>query len=217
MERKLTKVEAIKKLMEDNGGLATWEIIYNEIEKYYPNAKKSDDWKAGLRGVLYRDIGKNFKKIGDGIYTLLNYDEKDLVLDKDKKIIDITEKDIISSIRIGQQFFRNKLLKSLRFCPITGINEIRILVASHIKPWAMSSNQERLDIFNGFVFTPTFDKLFDSGFITFTNDKEILISKELSRENVIKLGIRPYQKIERLPINKRENYLSYHRDKIFKR
>ena len=39
----MTKVEAIKKLLEDNGGIATWEIIYNEIEKYYPKAKVSHE------------------------------------------------------------------------------------------------------------------------------------------------------------------------------
>jgi putative restriction endonuclease len=211
-----TKVEAIKKLMKDNGGLATWEIIYNEIEKYYPYAKKSKEWQAGLRGVLYRDLGKNFKRIGEGIYTLLDYDEKRLVLDKDKKIIKDTEKDIMSHIRIGQQFFRDRLIKSLKSCPITGINETKILVASHIKPWAMSSNQERLDILNGFIFTPTFDKLFDTGLISFTNEKELLISKELSKDNINKLGITHYQRIEKLPINGRENYLLYHRDKIFR-
>jgi hypothetical protein len=213
----LTKVEAIKRLMEENGGLATWEIIYNEIEKYYPLAKKSKEWQAGLRGVLYRDLGKSFKRIGDGIYTLLTYDEKNLILDQNKNIIKNTEKDIMSSIRIGQQFFRDKLIKSLKSCPITGINETKILVASHIKPWAMSSNQERLDILNGFIFTPTFDKLFDTGLISFTNEKELLISQELSKENINKLGINAYQKIEKLPINGRENYLLYHRDKIFRR
>jgi hypothetical protein len=31
----MTKVEAIVKVMRDNGGLANWSIIYNEIEKYY--------------------------------------------------------------------------------------------------------------------------------------------------------------------------------------
>ncbi len=40
----MTKVEAIKQLLKDNGGIATWEIIYNEIEKYYPDAKKSREW-----------------------------------------------------------------------------------------------------------------------------------------------------------------------------
>lgn len=35
----MTKVEAIEKVMMDNGGTASLEIIYNNICKYYPTAK----------------------------------------------------------------------------------------------------------------------------------------------------------------------------------
>jgi len=89
----MTKVEAIKKVMEDNDGVATWEIIYNEIETYYPKAKVSKEWQAGIRGVLYRDIGKNFKKIGDSIFALIDYNEKRLVIDT----LSDTTKDVITS------------------------------------------------------------------------------------------------------------------------
>ena len=66
----MTKVEAIKKVLEDNGGIATWEIIYNEIERYYPMAKASMEWQAGIRGVLYREIKnqRNFKKVDESTY-----------------------------------------------------------------------------------------------------------------------------------------------------
>lgn len=59
----MTKVEAIKKLMEDNEGVASWQYIYDNMEKYYPVAKTSQEWQAGIRGVLYREIrnNKNFK------------------------------------------------------------------------------------------------------------------------------------------------------------
>ena len=72
----MTKVEAIRKLMEDNDGSITWEMIYNNIEKYYPAAKSSKEWQAGLRGVLYRELGKRFKKIGLGIYALVDFKEE---------------------------------------------------------------------------------------------------------------------------------------------
>lgn len=74
----MTKVEAIKKVLEDNGGTASLTDIYNNIEKYYPTAKSSEQWEAGIRGVLYREIRnkKLFKKIGLSIYALSDYQEE---------------------------------------------------------------------------------------------------------------------------------------------
>ncbi len=45
----------------------------------YPDAKKSKEWKAGIRGVLYRDIAKTFKKIDDGLFSLLNFQEEEYI------------------------------------------------------------------------------------------------------------------------------------------
>lgn len=73
-----TKVKAIKKVLEEFDGVATWDQIYDNIEKYYPTAKVSKEWKAGIRGVLYREIknNRNFKKIGFGIYAIKEYEEE---------------------------------------------------------------------------------------------------------------------------------------------
>ena len=74
----MTKVDAIKKLMKDNGGVAAWRYIYDNIEKYYPAAKVSQEWQAGIRGVLYREIrnNKNFKQIGFGTFALRKYEQE---------------------------------------------------------------------------------------------------------------------------------------------
>ena len=65
--------------MEDNGGSVTWQTIYSNIEKYYPAAKSSQEWQAGIRGVLYREIkhNRNFKKTGLGIFALKEYEEEE--------------------------------------------------------------------------------------------------------------------------------------------
>ena len=74
----MTKVEAIAKVMEDNGGTASLNVIYNNITKYYPTAKDSAAWQEGIRGVLYREIRNNrrFKKIGISIYAIEDYKEE---------------------------------------------------------------------------------------------------------------------------------------------
>lgn len=82
------------------------------------------------------------------------------------------------------------MLKNLKRCPITNLDEKKLLIASHIKPWVHCDNTDRLDINNGFLLSPLFDKLFDKavGLITFTPNKEILISHKLSKENIARLG-----------------------------
>ena len=71
----MTKVQALINLMQDNGGLASWQYIYDNIEKYYQGITSSKEWQAGLRGVLYREIrnGVNFKKVGLGLFGLADY------------------------------------------------------------------------------------------------------------------------------------------------
>ena len=83
-DKMTTKVEAIKKLIQDFNGVASWEQIYNNIEKYYPAAKTSKEWKAGIRGVFYREIKnkKNFKKVGLGLYALEDYKEENILEEK---------------------------------------------------------------------------------------------------------------------------------------
>lgn len=84
----VTKVEAIKKVIQEFEGVANWEQIYNNIEKYYPAAKVSKEWKAGIRGVLYREIKnkRNFKKVGLGLYALKNYKEENILEEKKDKV-----------------------------------------------------------------------------------------------------------------------------------
>lgn len=69
----MTKVEAIKKVMEANGGSATLKQIYAQAKKYKPDIDQARDWKAGLRGVLYREVRNNrtFKKEHEATYAIL--------------------------------------------------------------------------------------------------------------------------------------------------
>ena len=63
------------------------------------------------------------------------------------------------------------------------------LIASHIKPWRESNNQERLFEGNGLLLTPTVDHLFDRGFISFENNGELLISPVAHEDSMNKMGI----------------------------
>ncbi len=119
--------------------------------------------------------------------------------------------------RQGQGKYRERLLDECPFCPITMVADERLLIASHIKPWAVSDDKEKIDPKNGFMFTPLYDKLFDRGFITFTNDRHMILSNWISKNTYDKLGIVDNAFYQMLPIDeKRIYYLEYHRASVFK-
>lgn len=126
------------------------------------------------------------------------------------------EKKQIQYARVGQGRYRKALLSECPFCPITLVSDDRLLIASHIKPWVASPDAEKTDPKNGFMFTPTYDFLFDRGFITFTDDKRMLVSPWLSKMTCSKLNIADDKKYNLLPVEGRELYLEYHRKNVFK-
>ena len=143
-------------------------------------------------------------------------DEPELINDIEKiidsKIPISTEKQNLVKCRIGQGTFREKLIEFWNGCAVTKFKHIEILIASHIKPWSVSSNEERLDVYNGLLLTPNLDKLFDKGYISFDNNGKILISKKLKDFQL--LGIKTEMKISIVAEHKK--YLDYHRNEIFK-
>lgn len=126
------------------------------------------------------------------------------------------ERIALSKARIGQGEFRLKVLEECPICPITLVADDRILIASHIKPWAVCNAEEKLDPKNGFMFTPNVDKLFDKGFLSFTEDKRTILSPFLSKLTYSRLGISDDKEYPMLPIEGREKYLQYHRENILK-
>jgi hypothetical protein len=224
----ITYSEAIEMVMNDNGGFAPLKYIYENIEKYRKKTGKTPD--NTIQERVQRD--DRFTRIALGVYGLTEFLEnieeydlgfftikKDNIVFRKKKQIGITERTVKQKVRVGQNSFRKKLLEELKMCPITKIDDKKLLIASHIKPWVHSNNEERLNPNNGFLLSPLYDKLFDKGIglITFTLEKEILISKRLSIENKARLSVDNMDYIADLPINGREEFLEYHRKYIFQR
>ncbi|MBP5586345.1 MAG: HNH endonuclease [Lentisphaeria bacterium] len=117
----------------------------------------------------------------------------------------------------AQARYKAQLLEECPFCPITGISDERILIASHIKPFAVSNACEAYDPQNGFILSPLYDKLFDQGFISFDSNRCMMVSDWLSPRNQVRCNVENGRFIQRLPWNdQREQYLIYHRQFIFK-
>jgi len=131
--------------------------------------------------------------------------------------ISAKQKDQLVKARIGQGEYRRKLLEESSECIITRVNDERILIASHVKPWSVAEDDEKIDHNNGIVLTPTYDRLFDQGFISFENDGTIVISPYISPLNLKKMNLVAGKKYVLPPSEKRKEYLEYHRKNIYKK
>ena len=100
-------------------------------------------------------------------------------------------------------------------CAVTGCSELRLLRASHIKPWKSANNQERLDPFNGLLLSPNLDAAFDKGLITFEDSGRIKISKQLTATDKRVLGIGPSLCLRKFS-SKHTDYLKHHQENVFK-
>ena len=129
--------------------------------------------------------------------------------------ISTTERESIVKARIGQGKFREQLLAKYGSCIISGIDISKALVASHIKPWAVSTNEERVSVNNGLLLSATYDRLYDSGLITFVNEGKLIISRFVSEENRNKLQIKNGQVYKLQSNMQMKNFLEYHNDVVF--
>ncbi|AZU64999.1 hypothetical protein CHR53_15540 [Neobacillus mesonae] len=141
------------------------------------------------------------------------FDTNDLWNFIDNEITD-TEKEQIIKSRIGQSAFKKALLENEKKCGLCGVRDERFLVASHIKPWSQSNNQERLDVNNGLLLCPNHDALFDKGFISFDEGGSILVSDRLDEATKVFLNISESMRIN-LSGSKRQ-YMTWHRGNVFK-
>lgn len=128
-----------------------------------------------------------------------------------------TEVERLVKQRIGQDIFRNALIAFWQGrCAVTGLAIVSLLRASHIKPWAdCANNQERLDVFNGFLLAPHLDALFDGGWITFDEDGVLVKSPMLGDSAAQLLGVNSELKLIHLAADHRP-YLESHRRHVFK-
>ena len=118
--------------------------------------------------------------------------------------------------RRGQGKFRENVAKFEQRCRITGVDDSRFLIASHIKPWRSSSNPERLDGENGLLLSPNVDHLFDRGFISFQDDGISTGVPAVELDTVCRLGIPTDPKYNSGPFTENQrHYLAYHRREVF--
>lgn len=125
-----------------------------------------------------------------------------------------TERETLARARMGQGKFRADLMKRWSGrCPLSGVDRPALLRASHIKPWASSNNNERLDPANGLLLSAAYDAAFDALLIGFSDDGDLVLAPDFSAAHAAAAGVDPQAKLPR-PDDSARAYLREHRELI---
>jgi putative restriction endonuclease len=129
-----------------------------------------------------------------------------------------TEREATVKQRVGQGLFREGLITLWGGkCAITGLNVPEMLRASHAKPWAFSSDSERLDVFNGLLLAAHWDAAFDAGLVTVEVDGTLRSSPSLPISGFqILCGASDFASIKIKLHPQNAPYLDWHRHNVFK-
>ncbi len=94
-------------------------------------------------------------------------------------------KERLIKTRVNQSIFRTMILAAYNnTCAITGINNVNLLIASHISGWS-KDEKNRLNPTNGICLNALHDKAFDNGLITIAaEDYKIKVSSRLKLKEV---------------------------------
>lgn len=131
------------------------------------------------------------------------------------KTLAVTEQEQIVVSRLGQGNFRRNVIRLWGSCSVTGLQNVSLLRASHIKPWKNSNNNERLTPYNGLLLIPDYDFLFDRGYISFKDNGSVLVSQRLSPFARKVFDVQDELQLRKVfPENK--DYLEFHRSDVFK-
>ncbi len=192
-------------------------------EKYSPLQKTGD----GIQSVYLAEVPKQMANV---LIRLTSAEDVPVVNDvemaaeeqkseeaiKGRTDIGPAVKTQLINARRGQGVFKTNVKLNEKSCRVTGVNDPRFLIASHIKPWKDSNDEEKLHGCNGLLLAPHVDRLFDRGMITFTDDGQMLVSKHLKNSLLKSWGISTQVNVG--SFNKDQaKFMDHHRKVVFKR
>ena len=199
----------------------------NLPEKYSPLQKNGNGLQSvylaevpmNMAHELIRLIGDPFAHFSNELFGELAQSETNGAVEVDAILgrtdIGATTKSQLVKSRRGQGVFKANVQLNEKGCRVTGVTETKHLRASHIKPWSTSTDEEKLNGCNGLLLAPHADHLFDSGFVSFLSNGDLLISPQLDIAVLKAWGINQSMNVG-LFNEKQAFFLDYHRRFIFK-
>ncbi len=186
----------------------TFEIRY--LEQVNNKKKLFDKTKEACKSKIIEITG--IRSIDFNIDHTLDFE----IIQKEIMEAPLYRENIVKS-RVGQGKWRNRLIKEQSECVLCKIQNPKLLIASHIKPWRHcdSRTNEHLDLDNGLMLCSIHDKLFDQGFITFNEDGFIDFADAIDEYKDDK-AIVSHKIAAKINIKgKTINYMRHHRTVVF--
>ena len=187
----------------------------NQIRRYLP------DIYSPIQNNGHGNQGAYLCEISQALFEILmelgHFDPEIQIQNEIIGQLDETEAREVINARRGQGTFRRNVEQIMNRCRVTGLEDNRLLIASHIMPWrACQTSHERLDGSNGLLLAPHIDRLFDKGLISFERDGRLLVSDSLDEitierlclRDVLERGVEAFSEAQ-------DNYLDYHRNNVF--
>jgi len=174
----------------------------------------SDRLAAALVDLLGQQVEQVVNSVAPPVLQQIQEDETERAL-AEREDLTQTEKDRLVKARLGQGLFKARVMSIEKRCRVTGVTNREHLRASHIKPWRCSTDSEKLDGNNGLLLAPHVDHLFDYGYISFSDDGEVLVSRRLDPSVLKRWGLSSSQHVGGFNSGQR-CYLAFHREEIFR-
>jgi hypothetical protein len=130
--------------------------------------------------------------------------------------VETTEAEALVRRRRGQEWFRTEVLRLWQGrCALTGLGVEALLRASHARPWAVASDAERLDPYNGLLLAAHLDAAFDRGLLSVTDDGAVVWAATVTLEDRRILGVEGPLRVRGTLDPRHLPYLAHHRAEVF--
>lgn len=203
--------------------LALREVVSLAVEKQFGKAhfvsvdfgSPRDAWCIKHLATLQIKVHRNRKKYLKRMVTLLPPTPE-----QEQEQYEADDQLRLAKQRVGHSLFSDRVTQNFEGrCCLTGIAERELLVASHIVPWA-EERKFRLDPSNGLLLESRYDRLFENGFLSFTDELVVQVTKvkglSTTLKNVLaKVDGRKARKPLLWPIS--PEHLQRHREQKFKK
>lgn len=191
-------------------------VFFDEEDWLSPPTNWSKNIVQGKTFSTEEAIGRSFWRMIEDI--LMKYVHFQEVNDANESSPEYSYS--LSKVRIGQGAFRVLITDAYaRKCAVSGEKTLPVLEAAHIKPYS-SFRINTVD--NGLLLRSDIHKLFDSGYITITDDYHIEISRRIREEFENGRDYYKYhgEQLKSVPDNMwdkpKSEFLRWHNENIFR-